>query len=872
MTTSASADNGSPTPPPEHVERIHVICMQHLDVAWLWPRVPHGEDLMRQCFERAIAIIDTHPDETFIFSRSTAWSFQLIERQAPALFERVTQHVRSGRIALCGGQWVEPDHVIPSGESLVRQAALAQWYFLDRFGKTARVCWAVDNFAHAGSLPQILRKAGMDGYYLSRCLPQGEDGQPHMQFRWQGLEGSEVMAFRLQNMNELTEDSVRRLVGEHAKAGLPAILVKANDMYSDRRVTISNESLPLPSLIAANPDLPDCRWSSPDELAADMQSYRHRLPLVQGELGFEYTGTYTTDGRYKRRIRRLENLLPNAEKASCWGALHGYPYPAAQLKQAWEDLCLNQFHDINCGSCFGYVLEEADRLNTEIENRADWALGQALAFLCDQLHAEQATEAPGMAIFGFTSFDYTAPVLLPNPDETPATYVDESGAPLSSQTITRAGDQRADMILHANKGMDAQIIRRLPGKPALTEPPIAKAYTLENDVIRVELDPETGDFVRLLDKQQGKEYLPEGRRGNCLEFLAEDNLSLHPEWCTMEPWWIMYTGEQIVPDQQITVTLLDTGPLRGCFRVERRMQLHADMPATVIVQDIALYRHSPLLHIETRGDWHAEHLMLKARFDLPFKATRVDADTPYGVAERRLPQHLDNNVSQTIGIGEEWKADEDPPPEPDRCMQTWLDISNDTHGLLILNNGKYGYDADETQVGISLMRAPNMRPWQNDILGLGPFAFSYAIMPHAGNWRTVNAPRHGHAFNNPPAVRPLRSGVHDLAGCQWWDVRKQVTAPITRQFLTLQDESVEVTAVKQAEDGDGLILRLVEHLGEAQEVSVKLAKSIVSAEICDLLERPIDQQHHHLTVRAGDFVLGLTAYEIKTVRVRFDEP
>ncbi|MCA1808567.1 MAG: alpha-mannosidase [Kiritimatiellia bacterium] len=857
-------------------QRIHAICAQHLDVAWLWPRVPHGEDLMRQCFERAVEMIEAHPGAQFVFSRSTAWSFQVIERQCPELFEKVRLYVRDGRIALCGGQWVEPDHVIPSGEALVRQAALAQWYFLDKFGKTARVCWALDNFAHAGSLPQILSLAGMDGYYLGRCLPQGPDGRMRRQFVWKGWDGTEIMAFKLWNCaGGINAESIRQALDELDADGLPAIIVKADDLYSDRRVTMSPDLVPQPARVSGKHGLPACRWSAPDEVVEDMQGYRDLLPVVEGELGFEYTGTYTTDGRYKRRNRFLENLMCNAEKAACWAALHGFPYPVTQFKQAWSDLCLNQFHDLSCGTCFGEVLEEADRLNTGIEGRAQWALDQALAFLCDRWHAElqQAPDAPEpLAVFNLLSFEHTAPVCLPRQDDCPAAYHDEQGRPVPSQTILRADGARADLILHESRGMAAGLYRRTPGEPvpAPSHASIAGDHSLENEFVRVEFDPGSGEIVRLLDKARGRECLPAGGRGNRLELLAEGNLSPHPDWCTMEPWWIMYTGEPLQTRPSVSMAIRDDGPLRGCVRVCRRIRFSPDLPETVIIQDIALYRHSPLLHFETHGVWHAERVMLKARFDLPFTATRVAADAPYGVAERRLPQHLDNNVSRTVGIGEEWKEQRDLPPEPDRCMQTWLDVSDGQEGLLILNNGRYGYDADEKQVGLSLLRSPNMRPWRKDILGLGPFEFSYAVMPHPGDWRAVDAPRLGQSFNNPPVVRTVRSGVDDLAGCQWWDRREDAVSPVARGLVDVREAGLQVTAIKRAEDGAGWIFRLLECHGARRQAKLRCCRPVRSVLVCDLLERALPDAAGVVVDADGAPLVELAPYEIKTLRVCFD--
>jgi len=68
---------------------IFIIATQHLDVAWLWKRHPEGEELMKRCFKRAIDMIEGYPEVKFIFSRSTAWSFQAMERNYPELFSKI---------------------------------------------------------------------------------------------------------------------------------------------------------------------------------------------------------------------------------------------------------------------------------------------------------------------------------------------------------------------------------------------------------------------------------------------------------------------------------------------------------------------------------------------------------------------------------------------------------------------------------------------------------------------------------------------------------------------------------------------------------------------------------------------------------------
>ena len=336
---------------------VHVIATQHLDVAWLWTRVPQGEDIMRQCFERAIAMIEACSENHFVFSRSTAWSFWVVQQRYPDLFEKVRHYVQADRIELCGGEWVEPDHLIPCGESLVRQAVLGQWYFQETFGKQARVCWDPDIFGHAHTLPQIIKKAGMEGYYFHRCRPKDDVGHPLHQFIWEGPDGSRIFILSGQWVGLPDEAVIQRAADEMALTGLPATHV-VTGLRSDRRITMQVDWTPLPDKLDQDPDLPNCSWSTAGNVLDDMKTYQSKLPVIRGELTYQYTGTYTSNGYNKRTNRELEELLLSAEKAATWASYYGFPYQEEQLIQAWRDLCVNQFHDIICGTSYEEVHNE----------------------------------------------------------------------------------------------------------------------------------------------------------------------------------------------------------------------------------------------------------------------------------------------------------------------------------------------------------------------------------------------------------------------------------------------------------------------------------------------------------------------------------
>jgi alpha-mannosidase len=84
----------------------------------------------------------------------------------PSLYESVKEKILDGKFQPVGGSWVENDTNMPSGEALVRQVLFGQRYFEAKFGKRCETAWLPDSFGYSGSLPQIIRGAGMQTLIL----------------------------------------------------------------------------------------------------------------------------------------------------------------------------------------------------------------------------------------------------------------------------------------------------------------------------------------------------------------------------------------------------------------------------------------------------------------------------------------------------------------------------------------------------------------------------------------------------------------------------------------------------------------------------------------------------------------------------------
>lgn len=161
----------------------------HIDCAWLWPTRETVRKVART-FSNVLDLIERDAD--FIFAASSAQQYAWLKDSQPALFERVREAVKSGRIRPVGGMWVESDTNMPGGESLVRQFVMGKSFFFEEFGVDSDEVWLPDSFGYTAALPQIMRAAGAR-YFLTQKPSWNETNHmPYSTFQWEGIDGSQV--------------------------------------------------------------------------------------------------------------------------------------------------------------------------------------------------------------------------------------------------------------------------------------------------------------------------------------------------------------------------------------------------------------------------------------------------------------------------------------------------------------------------------------------------------------------------------------------------------------------------------------------------------------------------------------------------------
>jgi len=248
--------------------------------------------------------------------------------------------------------------------------------------------------------------------------------------------------------------------------------------------------------------------------------------------------------------------------------------------------------------------------------------------------------------------------------------------------------------------------------------------------------------------------------------------------------------------------------------VVRRQVLRG--PKVTVTQHIVLEAGSDVVRFDTEVEWHQRHRMLRAEFRPARYGPTVRCEIQFG--------HIERVTTERDAIE---KA------QFEVCAHRWIATEDADGGFAVLNDGKYGHRAKHGLLSLNLLRAPTFPDRTAD---RGIHRFSYAFMPYT---ELSDVIREGYRLNNP-LLLAAGAGFDSVA--------------------STTDAGVVIETVKQAESGDGVVLRLYESLGVATTTALRVALPHEDAVVTDLLERPV-----------GDADLGAMVFrpfEIKTVLLR----
>ncbi len=778
----------------------HLIGQAHIDPVWLW-RWSEGRAEVRATFASALERLEEYPE--LVFTQNQVVFLAWVIDTDPAMADRIAAHVATGRWALAGGWWVEPDTNLPLGESLVRQGLRGQRWLADHYGVRTDVALFQDSFGHPAGLPQILRGQGLTRFVFLRPGPH-EKHLPAGAWRWRGPDGSSVVAHRIAN----EYGSGRLDIGGTVDKALAQLPVDGDVAIfygvGNHGGGPTRENLEARRRLQGYTGMPNLLCSTLDgyfDAAGDVA-----LPEVVGDLHRHAVGCYSAHAAMKRWMRQAERRLLAAERwaTAARGAV-GLVYPARALREAWDATLFNQFHDTLAGTAIEEAYVDAREQLGYAAAVAGRVTDRSLQAIAGRLRVGPAGDAQHFVVFN----PVPAPVRglaelnCVNVPAGPARVEDAAtGQLLASQALPHSstvnGWARRLLLELDVDGLGYRTVRLVPDPDGtgLSDPvrdlAPGQAAVLANDRVRLELDTGTGR-PHLLAVTGGPNVLADGPHTT----VAADPSDTWGHRMRGFP----AGGPGFLLDR---IRVLENGPVRWALRVESAHD------GSRLVEDYRLTAGAGYVDVAVSLHWTEPRRVLKLRYPTAMHDLHARWECGYGSVER-----------STDGA--------------EQPLHGWLTttgtVDGSPAGLAVLTDGVCAGDVDETGPGLTVARSPLYAwhepapaPDDDDLhhLDIGDHTFTVRLLPFVPD-QVVAVPAAVSAaaasLGDPFSV--IREGAHDG------------TLTPAGSFASVTGGSAALTAYKAAEDPtlDATVARVFETTGAGTTARVRLGTRTVSLDL-----------------------------------------
>ena len=882
-------------PKPVVADTIHVIGHAHMDMNWLWTyseTMQMANDNLRQ----TVAFMDEFPDFTMLQSQASVYNF--VEMVDPPLLEQVKKYITAGRLELAGGMWTEGDMNLSSGEAITRSFLLGQRYFQSRFGKMANIGWLPDNFGHISQMPQLLKLAGCDYFYFHRTKPYVGT------FWWIAPDSSKVLCYANDTYNgDITLD----LKKEIQKFSPDKRRILQITGVGDHGGGPTRANIDLVHQLDKTPGYPAVKFTTAGEFFKKSSQEMDGRPTHRGEMQFIFEGCYTNVAGIKEGNRNSENSLYASEFFNTLRWLNGDPYPAEELHDLWKTVTFNEFHDILPGSAINEANKEAISRYSEVLRKSTDLRNKAFRKMADEVNFQKGIGQPVVAfnlqpqgrknIVEATVYSHEEPIsvkvaswganyygkkftpvdkLKPTPKE------NEDGNFLAAGYKTKqinADGNLATVTVRDGSGKTypAQIVWSKPTPPGftskvqfVTDNLPAGGYktfyvdmtkrgeyntpipfidnTFETDFFKVKFDMKTGGIVSLYDKRTSKEFVKAGGQLNQLKMYLEDKKG------GMKSWTINKIVKEEVVTNVASVKVIENGPVRAC--VETVMTWGKSR----FIERAYLYRSYPRIDYDMEVHWletgsdSTDSPMLRAIFPIALENTKFYSHVPFNVVERPVDGMLNGKEAPSyLKHADAYGVKADIVTGQEVPAQKWVDVTDGKVGIALLNKTKYGHSYANGSLRLTLMRSagdPDIYP------NLGKYNISYALYPHAGDWKN-GIWAEGDEFNVPAyAAEPPSLAL----------VKAHATRPEEASFFSVDAPGVVLSGMKQSEDGKELIIRIAEVFGKETTVNLSTPAQISAARRLNLIELPLANVPQP-TVKGTSLQVKIRANEIVTLGI-----
>lgn len=785
---------------------ISAIGHSHLDLAWLWPLRETRRKIGRT-LATVFTLMERYPDYVYGISqpRLLGW----VKKDYPYLFEKLKKFVQEGRIELLGAMWVESDTNIPSGESLVRQIIYGKEFWSKEFGAEIDTLWLPDTFGFSASLPQIMKKSGLTSLITMKLSWNRVNRFPYHSFWWKGIDGTRVLVHMLPE-------------GTYNSPALPQSAEKIESEYRER--DISSHALMvygigdggggpgaehlerLKRLGSINKPL-HVKKEKVESFLGNLKKESTLFPTWEGELYLErHQGTFTTNGKSKFYNEQMEVMLFKTEFLSVLGLVFlDIPYPKKEIDSLWKEMLLYQFHDILPGTSIKRVYEES------------WDRYRKMLHACNKIIKGIPLKLAAL----FSGNPLTERNAVPNSNLPPSGWVLAFNfLPWNTKEWVELKSGWSEINVPA---MGFALLPPDKGQKVFLELKYSDKK-IENDLLILTFD-DNGSIRSLYDREAGREVIQQKKAANVFTVFPDpgDAWDFDPEY--------RKSGEMA------TIAKRDSF-VKGPYLYTVQTFIYGK---SRIMQEIRLTAGNRRIDFTLKIDWHEEGTMLRVSFPVNIPGGRAFCGSAFGAVERPVQ----NTTS--------WEKAKDEVP-----VHGWADISAGSYGASLISPAKYGYRVKDNTLDLCLLRSvpfPGSSLLNQGYTDLGPQECCYSFLPHKGGYVAGEVVTEAQNIQYPVLITAI-------------DDQKlpELKVGLTfESFFEITEKQVIISSVKQAESGQGIIIRLYESSGSPVNALLNIHPRILALYPCISEVTLLEVFKRKIPCTGTSAVLDFTPFEIKTV-------
>lgn len=531
-----------------------------------------------------------------------------------------------------------------------------------------------------------------------------------------------------------------------------------------------------------------------DIMKAFEDNYGDKIPVRSGDFTEYWTDGLGSEAKHTGRNREVKEELIQTE--TLWSMLYpGKPAPREQLEDAWHNVLLGTEHtwafmdpnrqplqDQILGVKLGYF-KTADSISCVVRENLKPDVQRKDLIAIFNTHSWAQSGLIRLSVLQSLDFDCV---------------MDEQGNIIPSQRLSNG-----ELVFYMSDvpALGMTRVKLGKGKKQLQKKGFAKDNILDNGVVRVELDPYTGDLISL--RYNDQEYIDSKSvySGNSFRYLRGADSPGKATKASNIKIGVKENGP-------VLSSLLITSDADGCDVLERIVTVLTGQPDVLISNNI---QKQPVL------DKEGIHFGFAFKIESPV----IKADMPWSVVELEKDQFPEGNRN--------WIA-----------FQRWLNISDKDKSITWCAPNAATFEVGDITANI-LGGATNSPQW---IQKLSPSAtiISWALNNH---WHT-NFPLkqegkirfdyklrpHAHAFC---PVKSNQFGVGQIQPLVAFNIDD--TFRFNQNLQMQSDPSVMISIVKTINDGKSTIVRIRSVSDKQQLVSLNWIKDKPKRlRVCSLYE------------------------------------